>query len=240
MMLRSLLFFSLLGVLTSAAGCIEASQEPVSYGAVALFAPGGATTVQDGWTITLSRADVALGPFYFCAAETGSSTLCGSSAAELATVTYVNALAEATPLGTVHGFTGVIKSAAYDFGISWFDTETAATPSPSLPNGHSVHLEGSATNGAQVIAFVADVDVVPQYQGQNAVATAPAETNVTSSATQLQVVLSPAAWLRQLDFDAIAKSGPNPFVIAPGTAEHTAILVGLKNLSPPQLQWASP
>jgi len=225
----------------SAPACIESSQDPVTYEAVAVQRGNGTSTI-DGWTITVSRAEIALGPFYFCAAASGSSTLCASSVAEVQAVSFVDALARSpSPLGTVHGFTGPIRSAAYDFGISWFDTQTAATPAPLLPGGHSLHLEGEARKGAQVVTIVADVDVVPQYQGQNAVATAPASADVTSSATRLEVVLEPAAWLRQLDFDAIAATGRAPFVITPGTEEHAAVLVGLKNLAPPELRWvASP
>ena len=227
----------------AAPGCIEASQEPVAYEAVAVTR-GNGTAVIDGWTITLSRADVALGPFYFCAAASGSSTLCASSVAELASVSVVSALAPGpTPIGTVRGFSGTIQSAAYDFGISWFDTQVAATPAPPLPRGHSIRLEGEARKGAVRVPFVADVDVVPQYQGQNAVATSPASANVTSSATRLEVVLEPAAWLKQVGFDAVAASvattGRAPFVIKPGTPEHGAILVGLKNLAPPELRWVS-
>jgi hypothetical protein len=230
------------GASTAAApGCIEASQEPVAYDAVAVTR-GNGTLLIDGWTVTLSRADVALGPFYFCAAASGSSTLCASSISELTTVSVVNALAAApSALGTVHGFSGVIQSASFDFGISWFDTQTEATPAPALPGGHSIHLEGAAQKGPTRIPFVADVDVVPQYQGQNAVSTAPAAADVSSSATRLEVVLEPAGWLKQLHFDDIASTvamtGQTPFVIAPGTIEHGAILVGLKNLTPIELRW---
>lgn len=106
-----------------------------------------------------------------------------------------------------------------------------------------MRLEGLATNGATTIPFTADVDVVPQFQGQNAISTAPANADVRSSATRLEVVLDPVAWLRQLDFDAMAASvaatGKVPFTIAPGTPEHNALLVGIKNLAPLQFQWAA-
>jgi hypothetical protein len=225
------------------AGCIEASQEPVAYDAIVL-APGGGRDESNGWVVTLSRADVALGPFYFCAASSGSSTLCASSIAEVASVSVVNALAPgASPFGRVHGFSGNIQSVSYDLGISWFDTQTSATPAPSLPGGHSMRLEGEARKGTQVVRFAADVDVVPQYQGQNAISTAPAVGSVTSSATRLEVVLDPAAWMRQVDFDAIAAkvggAGTSVFAIAPGMEEHGAVLVGLKNLAPPALRWVA-
>jgi hypothetical protein len=230
---RSIAFSCVLAL----AGCIEASQEPVAYDAVVVSHDGGRDE-SNGWVVTLSRADVALGPFYFCAAASGSSTLCASSIAEVASVSVVNALAPvAPPFGRVHGFSGNIQSVSYDFGISWFDTQTAATPAPSLPGGHSMRLEGEARKGTQVVRFTADVDVVPQYQGQNALSTASAIAAVESSATRLEVVLRPAGWLKQLDFDAIAATGKVPFAITPGSVEHGAILVGIKNLAPLEFRW---
>lgn len=234
--------------LAAAPGCIEASQEPVAYDAVVVSRGAGATR-QGEWSVTLTRADVALGPFYFCAASSGSSTLCESAVAELTTTTVVDAMSTLpSPLGKVRGFSGVIASASYDYGISWFETQREPTPGLSLTSsapgrrslgGHSLRLEAVARKGAQVVQIVADVDVVPQFQGQNAISTTPASATVGSSATRLEVVVDPAAWLRQLDFDAIGASGKSPFAITPGTAEHNAILVGLKNLSPPELRWVA-
>jgi len=223
----------------AATGCVESPQEPVSYPAVARGR--GATAVAGRWSITLTRAQVALGPFYFCAAASGSSTLCESSIAELRRVTVVDALAGAdAPLGSVEGFSGVVKSAAYDFGISWFDTQTQATPAPALPGGHSMRLEGRATrldDASSSLSFTADVDLVPQYQGQNAIPTAPAEASVTSSDVRLAIEVDPASWLRQVDFDAVLARGETSLSIAPGTAEHNALLLGIKNLTPPALRW---
>jgi hypothetical protein len=100
-----------------------------------------------------------------------------------------------------------------------------------------MRLEAEARKAGARIGIVANVDVVPQYQGQNAVPTSPATADVASSATRLEVHLDPAGWMRQLDFDAIAASGKVPFTIEPGTPEHNALLVGIKNLSPPELRW---
>jgi len=231
------------GCVLALAGCIEASQEPVAYDAVAVSRDGGQGE-SNGWLISLWRADVALGPFYFCAASSGSSTLCASSIAEVASVRVVNALApKASPIGRVHGFSGNIQSVSYDFGISWFDTQTSATPAPSLPGGHSMRLEGEARKGTMLVTFTANVDVVPQYPGQNAISTASALATVESSATRLEVILDPAGWLRQVDFDAIAAkvgtTGDVLFAIEPGMEEHGAVLVGLKNLAPPELRWVA-
>lgn len=223
----------------AAPGCIEASQKPIEYEAVAV-SRGDRTAVSGKWTITVTRAQVGLGPFYFCAAASGSSTLCESSIAEVTRVSFVDALsATPTPIGRVTGFSGPIRSVSYDFGISWFDTQSAATPADVLPRGHSIRLEGFARHDAISIELVADVDLVPQYQGQNAISTAPATADIASSATRLEVVLEPAAWFRQVDFDALEAAGRTSVVITPGTTEHGAVLVGIKNLAPIELRWVT-
>ena len=215
----------------AAAACLDSPQELVSYEAIAV--PSGSNARTNGnWTVSLTRADVALGPFYFCAAASGSSTLCESSIAELRTVTVVDALATSpVALGRVDGFTGVIKSAAYDYGISWFDTMTAPTPR------HSMHFEGVATNRDAQITFTGDIDIVPQFQGQNAIPTAPVDANVTTRTKRLEVHLDPARWFAQVDFEALKQAGQTTLTIAPGTLEHNQLLVGIKNLSPPELRW---
>jgi hypothetical protein len=49
--------------------------------------------------------------------------------------------------------------------------------------------------------------------------------------------------LKQLDFDAlataVAATGGAPFAIEPGSEQHSAVLVGLKNLAPPELRWVA-
>lgn len=219
-------------VVIAASACIESPQEIVSYEAIAVASGSNART-SGSWTVVLSRADVTLGPFYFCAAASGSSTLCESSIAELRTVTVVDALAAApSPLGRVEGFTGVIKSAAYDYGISWFDTQTTPTP-----GRHSMHIEGIANDRASQIRFTADIDIVPQYQGQNAIPTAPVQANVSTTTKRLEVHIDPARWFAQVDFDAVRARGETSLAIVPGTPEHNQILVGIKNLAPPELRW---
>lgn len=229
--------------LLGASACLESPQSFVDYDAVAV-PDGNGTAAIGAWTVKLTRADVALGPFYFCASASGSSTLCESAVAEVRDVTTVDGLAFAPAgIGRVHGLTGPIQSASYDLGISWFDTQTEPTPSDVAPSGHSMRIEGVATSATASFTFTADVDVVPQYQGQNAVATAPAEADVTSGAYRLEVHFDAAAWTRQLDFDAIAaelaQTGETNYVIEPGTVEHGALLVGIKNLAPIQFRWVS-
>jgi hypothetical protein len=104
-----------------------------------------------------------------------------------------------------------------------------------------MRLEGHAKSGATAFSFTANVDVVPQYQGQYALPTAPAVANVTSDAFRLEVRFDPTGWLKQLNFDEIATkmatNDESTFDIEPGMKEHAAILVGIKNLSPIEFVW---
>ena len=103
---------------------------------------------------------------------------------------------------------------------------------------HSMRLEAEAEKAGRRIRITANVDVVPQYQGQNAVPTSPAASDVASNATRFEVHLDPAGWMRQLDFETIAATGSDQIAIEPGTPEHNALLVGIKNASPPELRWS--
>jgi hypothetical protein len=227
-----------LGLVAIVAGCIESPQTIVDYQAIAIN-DGVSTVVSGEWIITLSRAELAFGPVYFCAAAAGSSSLCASSVAELTTITRIDGLTSGPlPIGTVHGFTGKIQSASYDYGISWFDTTSRPVVASLAPLGHSVRLEGEARRGSERVSFTADVDVVPQFQGQRAIPTAPVSADVSSSSYRLEVHFDAGAWVRQLDFDAIAGKGP-PFRIEPGSVEHDVVLIGIKNVAPPTFRWVS-
>ena len=237
---------SMVAFVALSAACIESPQTLVAYDAVVVPQGTGSATIR-GWNVTLTRADVALGPFYFCASASGSSTLCGAAVGEITSVALVDGLAftRESPLGRVHGLSGSVESAAYDLGISWFETQESPTPAPNTPGpGHSMRLEGYAQSrqpSIEAIAFTANVDVVPQYQGQNAFPTATAVGYVTSSAFRLEVRFDPTGWLKQIDFDEIAAqlaaSSDRVFHIEPGTKEHSAIVVGIKALAPIDFVW---
>lgn len=229
------------------AGCTQSPQEPADYDAVAVADASSVVTVGD-WSIQLTRADLAFGPVYFCASVSGSSSLCEASIAEVASIARLDGLSTTPqPLGRVHGFTGSIRSASYDYGITWFDTQTDATPASVAPGGHSMHFEGIATHGSMSLPLLADVDVVPQYQGQMAVPTAAAEATIDSPAFRLEVHFDIASWFAQLDrknadgvpfLDALASTG-QAMTIVPGTPEHEALLIGIRNLDLPEFRWVA-
>jgi hypothetical protein len=228
-------FVPFLGVALVA--CLTSSQSEVEYGAEAIASSVDSITA-GGWTVRLMRAELAFGPAYFCASASGSSSLCGTAIAELASVTRIDALSAAhVPLGRVHGLTGSVRSATYDLGILWLDTQQQPTPDPSTPNGHSAVLEGEAVKGDVHLPFIVLLDVAPQYQGQHAIATAPALGDVASEDLVLEVHFDPARWLAQVDFDVAAARPERPLVVQAGSPEHTAVIVGLKSLAPPEFRW---
>ncbi len=219
--------------------CLTTPQSEVDYEAMAIPSARH-TLVLGGWAITLNRAELAFGPAYFCASASGSSTLCGTAAAELIAVAKVDALAGApVPLGRVHGLTGSIRSVSYDLGILWLDTQRQPTPAMEAPQGHSAVLEGEAVKGDARVPFVVLLDVAPQYQGQQAIATAPAIGDVASRDYVLEVHLDPLRWLAQVDFDTAVMRPERPLVFGVGSQEHSAVVVGLKSLAPPEFRWVA-
>ncbi len=217
--------------------CLTAPQSQVEYDAT-FVPPASRTVVSGAWTVTLTRAELAFGPAYFCAAASGSSTLCASAVAELRDVVRIDALSPApVPLGRVHGVTGSIRSVSYDLGILWLDSQSQPTAHPHAPAAHSGILEGHADKEGDSLPFVIFLDAVPQYQGQHAVATARAEGDVASSDSLLEVHVDVARWVAQIDFDAAAQRPERPLVVVNGSADHGAVLVGLKNLAPPEFRW---
>jgi hypothetical protein len=234
---RRLLPFALI----TCAACSGTGQPDVDYPAFAASEAPGTITADNGWSVTLDEASVAFGPVYFCASASGSATLCETALGELLTTTAFNAL-DATPhaLGTAHGFTGKIQSASYDYGINWFLTEDAPTPAAVAPGGHSAHFTGSAVKAGKTIHFRADVDVVPQFQGQRAAPSQAASATVSGEGEKLDIHFAVGQWFEHVDFD-LAPAGVDPYVITAttGTRNHGAIVIGMTAEAPPAFVWSA-
>lgn len=223
---------AVLAVLACGGACADAPQEPVTfdaYGSVDLATP------PSGWSLALTRVRLAFGPAYFCAARSGSSTLCASAVVELRDAATLDGLVPSPQrLGRAAGFSGAVRSAGFDLGLDWFDTMPAPAPSPAAPDGRSLVAEGTARReGRPDVPFVVRLDVVPQYQGQLAVPTAEAAASITAATSRLDVRFAVGAWLSAIDFDAAADSGASPLVVEPGTPDHDRVLLALRNARPP-------
>jgi hypothetical protein len=221
-----------------AASCSGTGQPEVVYSGFAVGTPASAIAAGD-WTVTLDVAAVAFGPVYFCAAEAGSATLCETAIAEIPRVTRVDALDPTpTPLGDVRGFEGAIRSASYDYGIHWFLTDPSPVADAASPGGHSARLSGRAVRGTEAVEFIAEVDVLAQFQGQRAVPSAPVSAGVEGDGVRLDVHFDAGEWIGGIDFDAAAKSGDAPYTIEAGSSSYNAIVIAMVSAGSPQFVWS--
>ncbi len=238
-MLRDLLRGLAPIALLTGAACSGTGQPDVEYAAFAAPEAPGTISADHGWSVTLDEATVAFGPVYFCASASGSATLCQTAIGELLSITAFDAL-DPTPkaLGTAHGFIGKIQSASYDYGIHWFLTEDAPTPAPAAPGGHSAHFAGTAVKAGKTVHFRADVDVVPQFQGQRAAPSQAASATIEREGERLDIHFAVGQWLEHVDFD-LAPAGEDFYVISAGTRNHGAIVIGMTAEAPPAFVWSA-
>lgn len=235
---RRLLAAALLA--SPALGCAGTGQAEVTYAAHAEAAVPAEIAV-GAWTIALDEATVAFGPAYFCAAESGASTLCDTAIAELTTITRVDLLDPAPqPLGLVRGFEGEIRSASFNYGIHWFSTEPSPVPDPGDPGVDSLRLRGRATRGAEALHFEAEIDAVPQRQGLLAVPSLAVAASVGAAPVRLAVRFDVVdEWLASVDFDALAAGGATRITIAPGSPAHQRLRYDMIAVHRPQFLWAT-
>lgn len=200
--------------------CGPAPQGHVRYPMVATGTPVVARQIGD-WTVTLDVARLGFGPIYFCAAHSVRS--CDTAAAEVTQVVDIDLLDTAEQeLAQVQGLTGTIRSAAWDYGMTWLLTETA--PQQRSPSGHSLVLHGTATRGTVTVPIDLSIDVPPLQQGAYAVLGSRATATVTDDAVRLEVHFDPAAWLIGVDFEDPAPEGP--------------IIIGMTANAPPSFTWS--
>jgi hypothetical protein len=219
--------------------CGQTGQTLVAYPAVAHGVDAVPFTTEDGFTVTLTRADVGLGPFYFCATAAASSDLCPSAVEEIAASATIDALSSsAQPLGDVTGASGSIRSVTYDLGISWFTSSRAPRATSGAPDGHSARFAGTAVRDAVSFAFTADLDVTPTIQGQRAVQGQRASVDVVDDDTALAIALDPGAWISRVSFEEIAPAdGASDVVIDPASRAASALIGALIAQAPPSFSW---
>lgn len=227
------------GALSAAlVGCGDTGQPSIDHPAVAIGTAAREVEVGD-YRVTLDVARVGFGPATFCASRASSDELCPAAVAELTAVAPVDALSPTPqPLGTVHGFVGTVRSAAFGYAITWLTTETAPLSRPAAPGGHSAHLEGTATSktsGAS-FRFVADVDVAPLARGTQAVSVSGMSAAIDERTARLEVRFDPSAWVTDVDFAELAAAGSTA-TIATSSRAGNAIVVAMTSLAPPSFTW---
>ncbi|MDB4989866.1 MAG: hypothetical protein JWN04_5044 [Myxococcaceae bacterium] len=220
--------------------CGDTGRERVS---VALSAQGTAARpvqIADA-TVTLTRADLALGPLYFCASQIGRAELCDVAVAELLEVVPIVALNPAPqPLGVLNATTGSIMSAIYDFGISWLLTENKATPSPQSIAGHSAIFEGTIVRAGKTLRFSAAIDAEPRVRGDLTVNAQRTSHEIVGQGEQVTLQIDANTWIDRLQIDALFaldSDGDGSVAIEPGTQSYESIYQGMLNRTPLSFAW---
>ncbi|MFT3925834.1 MAG: hypothetical protein QM778_25045 [Myxococcales bacterium] len=217
--------------------CGETGQERIELD-LAVRGTSATSLESDGAVFVLERADVAVGPLYFCASEGADVELCETALAQLTQVISINGLAPQVELpAKLQGTTGEVRSALYDYGISWFLTETA--PAPAGDPQHSAVLEGRVARDGRELRFSALVDVVPLTVGGSAVHGQHTRHEL-SNGDLLTIAVDPYAWLRPVDVDALFaldSEGTGSVIIEPGSQAYEAILQSMQNRAPIQFAW---
>jgi hypothetical protein len=225
-----------------AMGCGDTGRERVE---LALFASGSAPrTIELGAgtaRATLSRADVAFGPAYFCASATASAELCEVAVAELREAVLLRAL-EPTPeaLGVLSATTGSIQSSVYDYGLSWLLTQNQVRASANAPGGHSAILEGTVERAGQLLRFSAAIDVKPSKPGQLTVNTQRTQHEIVGEGERLTLLVDPTSWIDRMNVDALFAldvDGDGSVVIPPDSTLYESILQGMLNRTPVGFRW---
>lgn len=217
------------------AGCGDTGQPSIRHAAVGIGTAAREVEVGD-YKVTLSVARVGFGPAVFCASRAASEDLCPAALAELTQVAPLDGLSTAPqPLGTVNGFVGTARSAAFGYAITWLPTETRPQPKSAAPGGHSAHLEGTATHktsGAS-FTFAIDADVLPLNRGDDAVSLAGLNAPLDERTARLEVRVDPNAWVAQIDFAELAAGGSTSVNLASDSRAASALVIGMTSLAPP-------
>lgn len=189
---------------------------------------------------TLSRAELGFGPLYLCATEGADVELCDVALGELLETVTLDGLArEQVAVGTLSATTGSVRSALYDYGISWLLTEQAPRASEGAPEGHSLVLEGAVSRAEQTLQFTARVDIAPLTAGDAAV-NALATSRELSASDALILRVDPYRWLTRINVDklfALDEDADGQVTLTPDTQAYQALVLGMTNAAPVQIDW---
>jgi hypothetical protein len=192
----------------------------------------------DGWSVQLTRADVAMGPIYFCAARGSSADLCPSAVAEFADSFSVDALDPTRQdLGALEAVTGELHSVAWDYAITWPTTEEQPVVLGDAVNGHSARFAGQASKDGEVIDFTLDLDIAPLLRGSRAVQGVRNDATIENEGTRCELRLDADAWWAQARFDDYSGQS-DPVAIEPESSTAQAVILAMTSSSPPRFVWS--
>lgn len=211
-------------------------------------APSAASfTTKQGWAVTLSKAAISTGAFYyyegatiFAQAPRPASPLArfftvgsafahpghyqpGNARGEMLIATSVDLVAGGADLGVGDGVTGTVRSATFTFGAP------PVGPQAATLGTHVVVLEGKAVKGEGTRVFRAEIDAadIADLENRPILEGCPfAETELTGDGTVTLTVNVPM-WFELVEFDQVAASADGKPVTMDGIARNELVR-GLK------------
>lgn len=225
------------------AGCGTTGQDVVTF-PVHGAGTGEVAFEQDGWSVTIERADVGFGPIWLCATPFADTDVCPSAAAEWLGTQAIDATrGEPEMLADASAVTATVRSAMLDYGRSWLLTDASTRANEGAPEGHSAVFVVRATSAERALEIHAAIDVDPSSAGESAVIGASAGTHAITGSEALIVRLDPAAWWRRVDFDRIAASdadGDGVVEVARGDRAYDALVIAMTAGTLPAFEWSQP
>ncbi len=169
-----------------------------------------------GWTITLSKALVSIGPLYYFDGEPLFSRrpellralspkrawahpghyVPGDAKGEMTVASSVDLLAGPTALASGEGVSGAYRSARFTFGAPPVGPHAAALA------GQVVVVAGEATNGEATVRFTASADAtdVADAEGAPIVEGCVLRNGDVQADGTVTLTIEPTVWLDQVDF----------------------------------------
>jgi hypothetical protein len=221
------------------ASCDETSRRFVSVPMLAERA-GDTTFMVDDFEVTLTRAEVAVGPIYFCATAAADADLCHVAVAELREVSVVDLLDDdAQRIGSVEATTGMVRSATLDYGRPWLLPASQPERGPRALDGHSAIFEGEACRDDACFTFEAQIDLTPRQAGDVTVPGLDTTFAITEGQQRLALQIDAVAWLDRVDFAELAAQVNEDAVarIGPGSQAYETIVLAMTSRSVPQIEW---
>jgi len=219
--------------------CAETSRSFVS---LPMFAEreGDTSFEVDGFEVALSRAEVAVGPIYFCATAAADADLCPVAVAELREVAVIDLLDDgAQGIGTATATTGMVRSATLDYGRPFLLSENEPGPGPRALDAHSAVFEGEACREEACFTFVANVDITGREPGDSALPGLDTTFAISEEPQRLTLRADPSAWLERIDFAELASTTSDEVVaIEPGSQAYEAIVLAMTSRAVPDIAWS--
>jgi hypothetical protein len=231
----------LVALLAASSSCVDRGRTRVSipvHGA----GTGTRTFVVGDTNVVLDDARVAWGPAYFCTTPFADVDLCPTALAEVRSAATIDALDD-TPqmVGELEGISGTLRSAMFDYGITWLLPAAAASVDPGAVDGaHSAHFAGSATRAGVTRHFVVDVDMIPRSSGVSAAHGVPTLHTLSERADALVVRFDPAAIFAGADFSELSTMTGDPVVVPEDSSIYQTVVIALSSSALPAFEWATP